>query len=511
MTAALRLAFEAAVLVVAAYFVLSNGFWSVLFASAGWQMLQHRRARVEEDFAWLLSSAALPRVSVLVPAHNEAETIEQSLRALLTLEYPALEVVVVNDGSTDATLATLIRSFDLRPIHLIFRQVVATQPLRGLYRSRLYPGLVVADKVNGGKADALNAGLNLATCELVCDIDADTILEPDALLRIVQPFLNTEGVVAAGGTIRVVNSSDVRAGRVVVPRAPRNPVAGIQAVEYLRAFLFGRLGWNLLGGNLIISGAFGLFRRDALRAIGGYESDSVGEDMEVVVRLRRLGLEQKGTSRVVFVPEPVAWTEAPESLRLLGRQRDRWQRGLLDVVWRHRAMVCNPRYRAVGLVVLPYFVVVELLGPVIEVVGLVAIAIGAGLGLLDVRFALLFFLVVYGWGLLFSAAALLLDELSVERYAGPVDRVLLLCWALLEPLGYRQLGIVWQLRGMARGIAGRSEWGDMARRGFSADRSRTKARDEGNGASTGTPRGRHDGRPTTGHEGEAARTRVSEQ
>jgi len=306
---------------------------------------------------------------------------------------------------------------------------------------------------------------------LTGSVDADTLIEPEALLRIVQPFLAGEDVVASGGTIRVVNGSRVQAGRVVVPRAPRRPVAGLQAVEYLRSFLFGRLGWNRLGGNLIISGAFGLFRRDALRAIGGYQVDSIGEDMELVVRLRRAGIERGDASRVVFVPEPVAWTEAPESLRVLGRQRDRWQRGLVDVLWRHRRLVFNPHYGAVGLVVTPYFVLVELLGPVIEALGVLGLAVGLGLGLVDLQFALLFLLVVYGWGLLFSIGALLLDELTSRRYEGLADRVLLVCWALIEPFGYRQLTVVWQLRGMVRAARGRSDWGDMSRRGFLPGRS----------------------------------------
>jgi cellulose synthase/poly-beta-1,6-N-acetylglucosamine synthase-like glycosyltransferase len=467
----LRLVFDVTVLVVIGYFVVANGFWTALFISAARQMLQHRRTSVQEDTRGLLSSSVLPRVSVLVPAHNEAATVGESVRALLTLEYPNLEVVLVNDGSTDETLETLVHHFELQPIYPIYRHVLATKAVRALYRSALHPGLVVVDKDNGGKADSLNAGLNFATGELVCAIDADTLIEPDALLRIVQPFLAAEDVVASGGTIRVVNGSRVQAGRVVVPRAPRWPLAGLQAVEYLRAFLFGRLGWNRLGGNLIISGAFGLFQRDPLRGIGGYKVDGIGEDMELVVRLRRAGLEQGVASRVVFVPEPVAWTEAPESLRVLGRQRDRWQRGLVDVLWRHRRLAFNPHYGAVGLIVTPYFIFVELLGPVIEALGVLSFAVGIGLGLVDLQLALLFLLLVYGWGLLFSIGALLLDELTSRRYESLADRALLVCWALIEPLGYRQLTVIWQLRGMIRAARGRNDWGEMSRRGFLAGRS----------------------------------------
>jgi len=340
--------------------------------------------------------------------------------------------------------------------------------VRGLYRSRVKPELVVVDKENGGKADALNAGLNVASGDLMCAIDADTLIEADALLRMVRPFLDSENVVAAGGTIRVANGSAVRAGRVVAPAAPRNLLAGVQAVEYLRAFLFGRLGWNRLGGNLIISGAFGLFRRDAMIEAGGYVHDTVGEDMELVANLRRRGIEHGTPSEVRFVPDPVAWTEVPESLRTLGRQRDRWHRGLADVLWRHRRMIANPRYGALGMVVMPYFVVVELLGPVIEALGLLTLVVGLPLGVVNGHFALLFFLVAYGYGLLLSMATLLLEDFGARRNERVSDRLVMLVWVVIESLGYRQLTVLWRLRGLVSYMRGSKEWGSMTRKGFVA-------------------------------------------
>ncbi|HYY43655.1 MAG TPA: glycosyltransferase family 2 protein, partial [Actinomycetota bacterium] len=248
-----------------AYFLVVNSFYMVLLMAAGFQLRAHKRVVWQENLWRRLSSSVAPSISVLAPAHNEMATVSQSVRALLALNYPNLEVILVNDGSRDATLEVLIREFDLTSIHPIYQRVIRTQPVHGLYRSRTNPGLLVVDKENGGKADALNAGLNVATGDLVCAVDADTLIEPDALLRMVRPFLRDREVVAAGGTIRVVNRCDVRAGRVVDARVPRHPLSGIQVIEYLRAFLFGRLGWNALGGNLIISGAFGLFRRQAGR------------------------------------------------------------------------------------------------------------------------------------------------------------------------------------------------------------------------------------------------------
>lgn len=454
---------------VLAYFLAVNSFYLLLLVSGSRELTHQLRVVWEEPRKRLLASRVTPRVSILAPAYNEATTVSESVRALLTLEYPSLEVVLVNDGSPDATLDVLKRDFDLAPVLPIFRARLRSAAVRGVYRSRLNPQLVVVDKENGGKADALNAGLNLATGALVCAVDADTLIEPDGLLRMVRPFLERDDVAAAGATIRVANGSTVRGGRVVRPRVPRGALAGVQAVEYLRAFLFGRLGWNRLGGNLVISGAFGLFHRETMIAAGGYLRETVGEDMEMVARLRRWGLEHDAPHRVVFVAFPVAWTEVPESLAVLGRQRDRWHRGLADVLWRYRDMVGRPRYGVLGLFVLPYFVVVELLGPVVEASGLVGLAVALALGAVDWSFAGLFFLVAYGLGLVLTALTLLLEERGARRYERFDDRLMMVPWLVLESLGYRQLTVLWRLRGLVGFMRGRRDWGVMTRTGFAVD------------------------------------------
>jgi cellulose synthase/poly-beta-1,6-N-acetylglucosamine synthase-like glycosyltransferase len=448
------------------YFLFVNSFYALLLLSAAWEMLKHMRQIRGESYWRVLGSRVAPSITMLAPAYNEAATIRESVHAILSLHYPNLEVLIVNDGSTDETLAVLKEHFDLVPIHPIYRRQIESKTIRGLYRSRNRSNLLVVDKDNGGKADALNAGLQMATGTLVCAMDADTLIEPDALLRMVRPFLLNGDVLAAGGTIRVVNGSHVERGRVITPHVSREPIAGFQTVEYLRAFLFGRLGWNRLGGNLIISGAFGLFRREAMIAAGGYAHDTVGEDMELVFRLRRHGYESNGPHRIDFVPDPVAWTEAPASLRMLGRQRDRWHRGLADTLWRHRRILFNPRYGAMGLVVYPYFLFVELLAPVMETLGLCGLLVGLAAGVINLPFALLYFLVAYGYGLVLSAFSLVLDEINFHRYEGWRDRLLLILWAMLEPFGYRLLTVFWRLRGLVRFCRGRMEWGTMERRGF---------------------------------------------
>jgi cellulose synthase/poly-beta-1,6-N-acetylglucosamine synthase-like glycosyltransferase len=385
---------------------------------------------------------------------------------LLALQYPSLEIIVISDGSKDRTVEVLIERFALVPVKTIYEQRIKTKSVRTLYRSSTYPALVVVDKDNGGKADALNVGLSFAKGELVCAMDADTLIEADGLQRMVRPFLYATDVVATGGTIRVVNGSEVKFGRVVKTRVPTNALAGMQVVEYLRAFLFGRLGWNRLGGNIIISGAFGLFRRESVLAAGGYLHDTVGEDMELVLRLKRLSYERGGPGTIAFVPDPVAWTEVPESLKVLGRQRDRWHRGLADVLWRHRRMLLNPRYGVTGLVVFPYYTFIELLSPVIEAIGLISLAVGLIFRIVDWNFAVLFYLTAYGLGTALTAFTLILEDLSFHRYETFRDRALLFWWALVENLGYRQMTVYWRLRGLWKFLRGKKDWGVMERKGF---------------------------------------------
>jgi cellulose synthase/poly-beta-1,6-N-acetylglucosamine synthase-like glycosyltransferase len=451
---------------VVVFFAVVNTFYAVQLVAAALELRRNAHLWSAEDRGRLASSRVAPRITVLAPAYNEEVTVEESVRALLTLEYSNLEVVLVNDGSTDGTLAVLQDAFALEPVHPVYWRRISTQPVVGLFCSTTHPHLIVVDKRNGGKADALNAALNMASGELVCAIDADTVLDGDALLRMARPFLADADVLAAGGTIRLANGSTITGGRVGRARAPRSLLAGVQAVEYLRAFLFGRLGWNRLGGNLIVSGAFGLFRREAVLSAGGYLHDTVGEDMELIARLRRQARESGAPDLVHFVPDPVAWTEAPETLAALGRQRDRWHRGLADVLWRHRRLMFNPRYGRLGMVVFPYFFFVELLAPVLEAVGLLVLMPAALLGGDGDSFPLLFLLAGYGYALLLTAATLVMNESLHRHYEGVRERLVMILWAVVENVGYRQLTVVWRLRGLWNFLRGRHHWGTMPRQGF---------------------------------------------
>ena len=286
------------------------------------------------------------------------------------------------------------------------------------------------------------------------------------MLRLTRSFLLGRQIAAVGGTVRVANGCVVKDGRVADARVPRRFLPGVQVVEYLRAFLFGRLGWNRLGGSLVISGAFGMFRKEYLLAIGGYQVTSVVEDLDLVVRLHRHLRRHKIRYEIPFIPDPVAWTEVPESGRILSRQRERWHRGLIAAMWQHRGMLLNPRYGRVGCVAMPFFTFGEMLAPVVEVAGYLITAVGFAFHLIDLSFALLFVLVAWGYGMLLSLWAVVLEEVSFRRYGRLGDPLRLLGYAVLEAFGYRQLTVWWRLKAFWWAFQGRRAWGEMTRKGF---------------------------------------------
>ena len=448
------------------YFLALNSFYALLLVLSIPEIWEQTRLAEDDDFQRLMQSDALPPITILVPAYNEQKTIEASVTAILALHYRNYEVVVVNDGSSDATLEALRHAFDLYEVPRTYPETIPTKPLRALYRSRARTKLVVIDKENGGKADSLNAAINASRFPLVIAVDADTLIESDALLRLTRPFLLGRRIAAVGGTVRVANGCVVKHGQVLDARVPRRLLPGVQVVEYLRAFLFGRLGWNRLGGNLIISGAFGLFRKDHLLAVGGYDATSIVEDLDLVVRLHRYLRSRKVRYEIPFIPDPVAWTEVPESFRVLARQRGRWQRGLVAAMWQYRGMLFNPRYGRVGLIAVPFYTFGEMLAPLVEVFGYVVTLAGLALGVLNVSFALLFVMVAWGYGMLLSLWAVALEEVSFHRYRRLGDLVRLVLFATLENFGYHQCGVWWRLRAYFTRRGRKHVWGEMTRRGF---------------------------------------------
>jgi cellulose synthase/poly-beta-1,6-N-acetylglucosamine synthase-like glycosyltransferase len=455
--------------VVLAYFVLLHSVYLATSFFAFGALRRYALRMKSLDLADLITAAWAPPISLIAPAYNEEATCVESVRSLLTLEYPNYDILVVNDGSADRTVERLTAAFDLVPARRLPTAELPSASVRRVLRSRRHPNLWVIDKENGGKADALNAGLNHTQTPLFCAMDADSLIEPHALTRIVRPFLEDSTTVAAGGVLRIANGCTVSQGRVVDVRMPKSFLAQLQVLEYLRAFLAARMGWDALNATLVISGAFGIFRRDVVVAAGGYATDTVGEDMELVVRLHRHCSERSIPYRIHFVPDPVAWTECPESLSVLARQRDRWQRGLVQSLTRHKRMLFNPRYGRAGMIAFPYFFFLEMMGPVIELLGYASFTFTILSGRANWSLVLAFFSVAIVLGGALSLAAVALEELSFRRYPRLRDLLQLFVLALVENFGYRQLSAWWRLRGTISAARGVQTWGKMTRKGFTVE------------------------------------------
>lgn len=411
-------------------------------------------------------------VSILVPAYNEQEGITETVRSLLSLKYPLYEIVVINDGSTDETVDRLLKEFHMISQENEYHSTIETAEIKQMYRSTVFPNIILIDKYNGGKADALNAGLNVSNYPYVCSIDADSILENDALLKVMKPIIlsgtDEDEVIASGGNIRIANGSEIQLGAVLSKKLSKNPLVVMQVIEYLRAFLMGRIGLSQRNLILIISGAFSVFSKSWVMKIGGYSTKTVGEDMELIVRLHRYVYNNKLKKRIMFVPDPVCWTEAPESMKYLRRQRSRWHRGLLESLWTHRRMTLNPKYKGIGLVAFPYFWLIEFFGPIIELIGYSYMVFSFFLGGIFLEFAVVFFLLFLLHGTIFSITAVILDGWTLNQYPHFSDLVLLFIYSLTEIFWYRPLTVLWRCSGLIQMLVSRTShsWGEMKRKGI---------------------------------------------
>jgi cellulose synthase/poly-beta-1,6-N-acetylglucosamine synthase-like glycosyltransferase len=449
------------------YYLASNLAYLIMLIIALRTSAKHLRHMESVRFDWMKGSPLVPPITLVVPAHNEEQFICTAVRNLLDLDFPELEIIVINDGSTDKTLQIMQKEFGLRLVRAVYVPEVKSAPVRGLYRSNVDLRLLVVDKEPAGsKADAVNAGLNAATSPYVCVVDGDSVLERDALLRIMVPILaDPEHVVAAGGIVRVLNGCEIEAGRVRRVRLAKKSIEVVQVVEYLRAFLIGREAWARGNMLMIVSGAFGVFRTDLVRAVGGYRPAAIGEDFDLVARLHRRLLDKNADYRIEFVPDPVCWTEVPSDLRSLARQRARWHKGLLDVLWPNRDMLFRPRYGRIGCLALPYLWLFELLAPVIELGGFVTVLLAAIFGVLSWAFFLQFLLFGYGFATVISIGSVLQEELTYKRYNDWQDVARLVSYCFLEHFPYRQMHMIWRLQGLWQYLRGDMLWRPLKRQG----------------------------------------------
>ncbi len=415
----------------------------------------------------------LPSISIIAPAYNEEASIIQNIRSLLSLDYPKVEVIVVNDGSKDNSLQKVIDYYSLAKVDYAFKQNIDTEKIRGIYKSTnvAYLNLIYVDKENGGKADALNAGINISRSELFLAIDVDCIIEPDAILKMVKPFIEEDKkkVIAAGGVVRVANSCEIKDGRVVNVNFPKNIWAKFQVLEYFRAFTLGRMAWSRINGLLIISGAFGLFDKKIAMAVGGYDRTTVGEDFELVIRMRKYMHEKtKQKYKVAFIPDPLCWTEVPSKLQTLKNQRNRWTRGSIDTVLKHKNMLFNPKYGKMGLLSFPYWVAFEWLAPIIETLGLIYFFIMLTFASINVEIFLILLLFVFSFSLFFSSFAIFYETLIFNRYKGYKFLFSVIFISILEIIIYHPLNVYFSIVGnYSYFIKGdKKGWGKMTRTAF---------------------------------------------
>lgn len=448
-----------------AYFIALNvGYLALNFASI-FALYRIKQEKLLDDLPQIFTGLE-PGISILVPAYNEEASIAASIRSMFQLTYSDFEIIVINDGSKDSTLEVLKREFSLLPFPECQRASLSTQPIRCVYRSMRYPNLRIIDKENGGKADSLNAGINAARHPLFCGVDADSILSRDSLQRAVKHFLNDSSTVATGGTVRVANGCEVTDGFLTKVELPTNIWALFQVGEYLRAFLFGRLGWSKLNAVLIISGAFGLFKTEVVIAVGGYRSGTIGEDMELVVRIQRLFRQQRKPYRIEFLPDPVCWTEVPEDMKTLKNQRVRWQRGLSESLSSNWGLMFSRNGGPPGWLAFPFMILFEWLGPLIELGGYVFMLYAYAFGLVSWQAFNAFLMMAIGMGILLSASGLMLEEISSQLYPKFRQLALLILVVVVENFGYRQLTVWWRLLGLYRWASQcESSWGEMKRKG----------------------------------------------
>lgn len=424
------------------------------------------------NYTEILSSSISPSISIIAPAYNESLNIVENVRSLLSNHYVNYDVIIVNDGSKDDSLEKLIKAYSLVEVNFLIDDQIKTKPLRkGIFKSTnpAFEKLIVVDKENGGKADALNMGLNISSNKYVACIDVDCLLMEDALQKMIKPFLEItdEKVIAAGGVIRIANSCIIKEGKLIDVNLPENLLVQGQILEYLRAFLLGRMAWSRLNGLLVISGAFGLFDKKTAIAVGGYDTNTVGEDMEIIVRMRGYMEDQKQKYKVAYIPDPLCWTEAPDNYKIFISQRNRWTRGTIETLRKHRKIGFNPKYKSMGILSYPYWFFFERMAPVVEITGLLYFILLVIFKEVRWDYTLAFILVAYLFNIFFSIVAIISEELTYHQYKKRGIGFKLILIAILEPFVIHPFILYAAIRGNYDYYFNKKKkWGEMVRKGM---------------------------------------------
>lgn len=449
-----------------AYTLLIDFIFLVQIVISFIMLNKNNKKKPSADYERYFDSENMIPISIIVPAHNEETNIVMHLTELMTLNYPEYELIIVNDGSTDDTHNRIINHFGLYEIDFPMKISIETKEVKAIYFNTEYPNLIYIDKENGGKSDALNAGLNVSQYPIFACLDADSVLERDSLIKLAMTFMKDTNTIASGGIVRIANGSVIKNGIWESFELPRKIVSTFQIIEYFRSFLFGRVSWNISNSLLIISGAFGVFNKSAVINSGGYKTNTIGEDMEIVVRLHDYMRKNKLPYRIYFSSDPVCWTQGPSTLGDLRNQRRRWQIGLMDTLLHYKRMIFNPRYGITGMISVPYNWLFELFGPALEVAGYIIIPLSFFFGELSLFFFVMYLVLANLLGIIISIGGIILEQLAYPRYIKLKQSLSLTFYAIIENFGFRQLLTIFRLEGMLRYRGLRREWGKIKRTEF---------------------------------------------
>jgi poly-beta-1,6-N-acetyl-D-glucosamine synthase len=422
------------------YFFILNAIYILLLFKSIRIIVQKYQEQKLGRISEIMDNHIVPPTSIILPCYNEEEMVLQAVYSLLDVNYPSYEIIVINDGSTDDTLKKMIEEFQLVEVIHAVKESIPTADIKAYYQSQLHEKLIVIDKEHSSKADSLNVGINVSTAPIVLTVDADGILEDDALKILVFDMLTKPHTVAQGGSIYLQNGCKIENNRIVEHKLSYSPTELLQSADYLRTYVFGRPAWVNLGGPLILAGGMALFEKSILADMGGFKDGCVGEDVEIILHLHRHMTAKGYPYKVGFSPAARTWISVPKNMVTLWRQRNKWQRGTLDSVFAHITMLFNPRYKAAGLLNLPFLVFGELMGPVVELLGYIAVIISIYYAFIDWRYAILFFLLAWGVLAVITMASVLVNLISFNPYKRLRDiLIILLPVVTVEQLGFRQI------------------------------------------------------------------------
>src|SRR3989344_727056 len=431
------------------YFLLLNGFYGFLLILTNPEMIRRAQETRANDLYNILPLSLVPPISLIIPAHNEKDVILLSITAALQIKFSHFEVIVVDDGSTDETLELLIEKYRLFPVPSVFIPVLQTAPIKSCYRSKEYPQLLVLQKENRGREDAINAGINASTAPFFIGIDADSLIEPDAIHLLMQHLLTKRNICAMGGTLCIINGCTIEQGTLKKILLPPSFWGSMQVVEYLKSFFFGRVGWNKLGGSPLISGGFGLFNKQTVIEVGGLTKVLAG-DLDLTIRIHKYMHEKKQPYEIEYMFDAVVWTDVPQTYSALAKQRKRWQSSIVDVCWRYKKMFFNYKYGITGFLHFPYILFGEILGPLIEGFGYIYIIFCYFIGVLNTTF--FWYLIIIAWGvsMFLTIASLIMQEIFLKKYTSKWQILKMVFYSLVENFTYRPLTVWWRIEGFCR-------------------------------------------------------------